>query len=448
MKPLLIYEATIVNENKKQTGSVLIKTGKIDTIYNKKVPRDVIQSSETINAKGKYLFPGVIDEHVHFREPGLTYKADILSESKAAVAGGVTSYMEMPNTKPQTITTRALDDKLSIAATKSLANYAFYIGATNDNLDELLRVDPTKTCGIKVFMGASTGNMLVNNPDTLKHIFSEVKIPIAVHSEDEEIIQKNLQLYRKRYSDNIPVYLHPEIRSEEACYKSTVKAVELANQYNARLHILHLSTARELELLEGHLYSKNKLITGEVCVHHLWFDDSDYKSLGTRIKWNPAIKTRKDREALLEAVKSNKIDTIATDHAPHTLEEKNKDYIHAVSGGPMIQHSLPAMLEMHRKNMIGLETIVEKMCHAPARIFSIEKRGFIREGYWADLVLINPDKPWKVSKDNILYKCRWSPLEGQYFKNRIEKTFVNGQLVFDNGIINEDIKGKALTFNP
>jgi len=448
MKPLLIHEATIVNENKTQTGSVLIRTGKIDTIYYKKVPHNIIQSSETINAKRKYLFPGVIDEHVHFREPGLTYKADILSESKAAVAGGVTSYMEMPNTKPQTITTRALDDKLSIAATKSLANYAFYIGATNDNLDELLRVDPTKTCGIKVFMGASTGNMLVNNPDTLKHIFSEVKIPIAVHSEDEEIIQKNLQLYRKRYSDNIPVYLHPEIRSEEACYKSTVKAVELANQYNARLHILHLSTARELELLEGHLYSKNKLITGEVCVHHLWFDDSDYKSLGTRIKWNPAIKTRKDREALLEAVKSNKIDTIATDHAPHTLEEKNKDYIHAVSGGPMIQHSLPAMLEMHNRNLISLETIVEKMCHAPARIFSIEKRGFIREGYWADLVLVNPDKPWKVSKDNILYKCRWSPLEGQYFKNRIEKTFVNGQLVFDNGIINEDIKGKALTFNP
>ena len=447
MKPLLIHEATLVNENKKQTGSVLIRAGKIDTIYYKKIPRDVIQSSETINAKGKYLFPGVIDEHVHFREPGLTYKADILSESKAAVAGGVTSYMEMPNTIPQTITTKALDDKLSIAAGKSLANYAFYIGATNDNLDELLRANPENTCGIKVFMGASTGNMLVNNPDTLKHIFSEVNTLIAVHAEDEDIIQKNLHLYRKKYKNNIPVYLHPEIRSEEACYKSTVRAVELANKYNTRLHILHLSTARELELLEGRPYSKNKLITGEVCVHHLWFDDSDYKSLGTQIKWNPAIKTRKDREALLEAVKSNKIDAIATDHAPHTWEEKNKDYIHAVSGGPMIQHSLPAMLDMFNRNLIDLETVVEKMCHAPARIFSIEKRGFIREGYWADLVLVNPDIPWRVSKDNILYKCRWSPLEGTQFKNRVEKTFVNGQLVFDNGIINENIKGKALTFN-
>jgi len=447
MKPLLIYEATIVNENKKQTGSVLISEGKIDTIYYKKVPRDVIQSSEIINAKGKYLFPGIIDEHVHFREPGLTYKADILSESKAAVAGGVTSYMEMPNTEPQTITTSLLDDKLSIASGQSLANYAFYIGATNDNLDELLRADPEKTCAIKVFLGASTGNMLANKPGTLKHIFSEVKMLIAVHSEDEDIIQKNLQLYRKRYSDNIPVYLHPEIRSEEACYKSTVKAVELANKYNTRLHILHLSTEKELELLKDCPYSKNKLITGEVCVHHLWFDDSDYKSLGTRIKWNPAIKTRKDREALLEAVKSNKIDTIATDHAPHTWNEKNRDYLHSPSGGPMIQHSLPAMLEMHNRNLIDLETIVEKMCHAPARIFSIGKRGFIREGYWADLVLVNPDKPWKISKDNILYKCNWSPLEGQQFKNRIEKTFVNGQLVFDNGIINENIKGKALTFN-
>jgi len=448
MKPLLIHEATIVNENKKQTGSVLIRAGKIDTIYYKKVPHYIIQSSETINAKGKYLFPGIIDEHVHFREPGLIHKADILSESKAAVAGGVTSYMEMPNTKPQTITTRALNDKLSIAAGKSLANYAFYIGATNDNLDELLRTDPAKTCGIKVFMGASTGNMLVNNPDTLKRIFTEVKMLIAVHAEDEEIIQKNLQLYRKQYKNNIPAYLHPEIRSEEACYKSTVKAVELANKYKTRLHILHLSTAREMELLESRPYSKNKLITGEVCIHHLWFDDSDYKSLGTQIKWNPAIKTQKDREALLEAVKSNKIDAIATDHAPHTWEEKNKDYIHAVSGGPMIQHSLTVMLGMHNRNLIDLETIVEKMCHAPARIFNIEKRGFIREGYWADLVLVNPDKPWKVSKDNILYKCRWSPLEGTQFNNRIEKTFVNGQLVFDNGIINENIKGKALTFNP
>ncbi|MBE9511869.1 MAG: dihydroorotase [Bacteroidetes bacterium] len=447
MKPLLIHEATIVNENIKQTGSVLIKAGKIDAIYYKKIPRDVIQSSETINTKGKYLLPGIIDEHVHFREPGLTYKADILSESKAAVAGGVTSYMEMPNTKPQTITRQALDDKLNTASGKSLANYAFYIGATNDNLDELLRTDPEKTCGIKVFMGASTGNMLVNNPDTLKHIFSEVKMLIAVHSEDEEIIQKNLQLYRKRYNDNIPVYLHPEIRSEQACYKSTEKAIELANQYSTRLHILHLSTARELELLEGRSYSKNKLITGEVCVHHLWFDDSDYKSLGTRIKWNPAIKTRKDREALLKAVKSNKIDAIATDHAPHTWDEKNKDYTHAASGGPMIQHSLPAMLEMHNRNLIDMETIVEKMCHAPAKIFSIEKRGFIREGYWADLVLVNPDKPWIVSKDNILYKCRWSPFEGTQFKNRVEKTFVNGQPVFDNGIINENIRGRALTFN-
>ena len=447
MKPLLIHEATIVNENKKQTGSVLISEGKIDSIYYKKIPGDIIQSSETINAKGKYLFPGIIDEHVHFREPGLTHKADILSESKAAVAGGVTSYMEMPNTKPQTITTSSLDDKLSIAAGKSLANYAFYIGATNNNLDELLKTDPTKTCGIKVFMGASTGNMLVNNPDTLKHIFSEVKMLIAVHAEDEEIIQKNLQLYRKRYSDNIPMHLHPDIRSAEACYKSTVKAIELANQYNTRLHILHLSTARELELLEGRPYSKNKLITGEVCVHHLWFDDNDYKSLGTRIKWNPAIKTRKDREALLEAVKSNKIDAIATDHAPHTWNEKNRDYLHSPSGGPMIQHSLPAMLEMHNRNLIDLETIVEKMCHAPARIFSIEKRGFIREGYWADLVLVNPDNPWRVSKDNILYKCRWSPLEGTQFRNRIEKTFVNGELVYDNGTINEDIRGKALTFN-
>lgn len=447
MKSTLIHEATIVNENKQQTGSVLIKAGKIDDIYYNKVPREIAQSSEIVSAKGKYLLPGVIDDHVHFREPGLTHKADIWSESRAAVAGGVTSYMEMPNTKPQTITRQALDDKLNMAAGKSFANYAFYMGATNDNLDELLRTDPEKTCGIKVFMGSSTGNMLVDNPDILKKIFSQIKILIAVHSEDEEIIQKNLKLYRKQYGDSIPVHFHPDIRSDEACYTSTAKAVELANQYNTRLHILHLSTAGELELLKGGPYSKNKLITGEVCVHHLWFDNSDYNSMGTRIKWNPAIKTQKDREALLEAVRTDRIDIIATDHAPHTWEEKNKDYIHAASGGPMVQHSLPAMLELHHRNLIDLETIVEKMCHAPARLFEIGKRGFIRKGYWADLVIVDPDNPWTVSQGNILYKCGWSPFEDQQFQYSIEKTFVNGQLVFDKGIINENIRGKALTFN-
>jgi dihydroorotase len=431
----LIKDAVIVNEGIEVKGSVLIEGSVISKVFLSQIPEHILTSSFIVDANGKYLIPGIIDDQVHFREPGLTHKADIYTEAKAAIAGGVTSFMEMPNTSPQTTTQELLEAKYQIGAQKSLANYSFYIGATNDNIEELLKTDPKKVCGIKIFMGASTGNMLVDNPDTLEQIFKRAKILIAVHCEDEQTIRKN-----------IPISAHPLIRSEEACYLSSSFAVGLAKKHHTRLHILHLSTAKEIGLFSNKGDLATKRITGEVCVHHLWFDDSDYEKLGTRIKWNPAVKTRNDKEKLLEALLDNTLDVIATDHAPHTLEEKGNTYAKAPSGGPLVQHSLNVMLQLHHQGKISLDRIVQKMCHHPAEIFQVKKRGYIREGYYADLVLLDPKIEWTVTKDNILYKCGWSPLEGQKLTGKVTHTFVNGNLVYDEGVFNEATKGMRLEF--
>ena len=447
MNPILIKDGKLINEGKQCQGSILLKDGKINKIFTGPVPEKILAQAKIINARQKTVLPGIIDDHVHFREPGFTHKGDIYSESKAAVAGGVTTIMEMPNTVPQTTTQQALKEKFSIASEKSLVNYSLYIGATNDNLKELLKTDPCTVCGIKVFMGSSTGNMLVDNENTLRNIFSEAPLLVAVHCEDEQTIRDNIRFYKQKYGLNLPFKYHPLIRSEEACYKSSSYAVNLARKYNTRLHVLHLSTARELDLFDNTLPPAEKRITCEVCVHHLWFDEGDYDTSGSLIKWNPAIKKAEDREGLFAGVLHNFIDIIATDHAPHTLEEKQKNYFEAPSGGPMIQHSLHAMLEFYHKGKISLEKIVEKMCHTPADIFRIDKRGYIREGYWADLVIVNPDNPWEINKDNLLYKCGWSPLEGQTLHAKVSHTIVNGHLVFKNGRFNESRKGKRLTFN-
>ena len=388
----------------------------------------------------------MIDDQVHFREPGLTHKAEIYTESKAAVAGGVTSFMEMPNTVPNTLTQELLEEKYALASTKSLANYSFYMGASNDNIDEILKTNPKNVCGIKIFMGASTGNMLVDNVDTLNKIFSRSKLLIAVHCEDETTIKNNLGIFRDKYGDDIPVEAHPLIRSHEACYKSSKLAVGLARLYNTRLHILHLSTAKELELFSNDIPLEKKRITAEICVHHLWFNSMDYQQKGTLIKWNPAVKSKSDQEALFNGLLSDKLDVIATDHAPHTLEEKDNPYMKAPSGGPLVQHSLQVMMEFYHMGKISLEKVVEKMCHAPAICFHVKKRGFIRPGYHADLVVVDPDRPVTVSKDNLLYKCGWSPFEGTTFRSSVVKTFVNGNLVFDEGRFHEEIKGQRLLF--
>ena len=443
---ILIANATIVNENNKFEGHVLINEGKIETIYNGIPEISGISHDKYIEAKDKILIPGVIDDQVHFREPGLTHKAEIYTESKAAVAGGVTSYMEMPNTNPQTTTQAALQKKFDTAKEKALANYSFYIGATNDNIDELLKTDPTKVCGIKVFMGSSTGNMLVDNKESLEKIFSQAPVLVATHCEDEETIKNNSATYREKYGEDVPIKCHPEIRSDEACYKSSSLAVSLAKKHNTRLHVLHLSSAKELELFDNQTPLNEKRITAEICVHHLWFDKNDYEKYGTRIKWNPAIKEKKDKEALLRGLLSNKLDVIATDHAPHTSEEKNNTYFKAPSGGPLVQHSLQAMLEFYHQGKISIEKIVEKMCHAPADIFKIKNRGYIKEGYWADLVLVDPAATQKVEKSNIYYKCGWSPFEEVTFHSKIAYTFVNGNLVYEKGKFNESIKGMALEF--
>jgi dihydroorotase len=442
MKSYLIKGANIVNEGQIFTSDVLVKDGVI-----KKIAQNIEEDADTIiEAKGKYLLPGVIDDQVHFREPGLTHKAEIYTESKAAVAGGVTSYMEMPNTVPNTLTQELLEEKYQTASKRSLANYSFYMGASNDNLKEVLKTDPTKVCGVKVFMGSSTGNMLVDNTETLEALFKECKMLIAAHCEDEDTIRHNMETYKKKYGEEVPFKCHPEIRSAEACFKSSSRAVELAEKHGARLHILHISTAKETELFRNDLPLEEKKITAEACIHHLWFDDSDYEEKGPFIKWNPAVKTAKDRAAILKAVLNDRIDVIATDHAPHTLEEKQNNYFKAPSGGPLIQHSLVAMLELHHQGKIGLERIVEKMCHNPAIMFQIERRGFIREKYWADLVLIDLDNPWAVLKENLYYKCGWSPFEGQKFTSRVTHTFVNGHLAYENGEFDESQKGKRLAF--
>jgi len=445
MSTLLIKHAIILNEGKQAAGSVFIRDNQIEQIIPE-VGQLPSKADKVIDAEGNYLIPGVIDDQVHFREPGFTHKGDIYSESKAAIAGGVTSYMEMPNTKPQTTTQELLEQKYVLASASSLANYSFYIGATNDNLDELLKTDPAKVCGIKIFMGSSTGNMLVDNPESLKAIFSGTKLLIAVHCEDESIIKNNIESAHTRFGEDVPVYFHPVIRNEDACYRSTRLAVELAVKYGSRLHILHMSTARELELLDATIPLSQKMITAEVCVHHLLFDSRDYFTRGNLIKWNPAVKTENDKNALLSALIDGKIDIVATDHAPHTLSEKQNTYFKAPSGGPMVQHSLVAMLEFCRRGLLKPEQVIEKMCHAPAELFRISKRGYIREGYFADLVIVNPDKRWTVSDDNILYKCKWSPLSGMTFSSTVTHTFVNGNLVYDNGKFNEQFKGRRLLF--
>lgn len=444
-----LFNARIVNEGEIFSGSVWCRNGRIDRVYRRDHNDEPeFTAGPSIDLENRFLLPGVIDDQVHFREPGLTHKADIHSESRAAVAGGITSFMEMPNTVPNTLTQELLEQKYQRAAETSLANYSFYMGASNDNLDEVLKTDARNVCGIKVFMGASTGNMLVDDVNTLEGIFSKSKMLVAVHCEDETTIRSNLDKAVQKWGESIPIESHPDIRSHEACYKSSSLAVSLAKKYNTRLHVLHLSTAKELELFTNEIPLKEKRITSEVCVHHLWFAREDYKPLGTRIKWNPAIKDKEDRSALLQGLLANKLDVVATDHAPHTKEEKNNPYLKAPSGGPLVQHALPAILELYHQGKITLERIVEKMCHAPAVCFRIEERGYIRPGFWADLVVIDIDQPIAVTDKNILYKCEWSPFEGTTFRSSVYQTFVNGNLVFDRGRFIKNIQGQRLLFNP
>ena len=443
-KGILIQNATIVNENKIFKGDLLIENEIITKISFKIKPT---KNVEVINAEGKFLIPGFIDDQVHFREPGLTHKANIATESRAAIAGGITTFIEMPNTVPQATTQHLLEDKFKIAAADSYANYSFMFGGTNDNLEELLKTDPKKVAGIKLFLGSSTGNMLVDNEEILEKIFSSTKMIISVHCEDEETIRKNTAIYKEKYGDDIPLKYHPLIRSEEACYLSSSKAIKLAKKTGARLHIFHLSTEKETHLFRNDIPLEEKQITAEVCIHHLWFSDKDYEEKGTHIKWNPAVKTEKDRLGLWKALLDDRIDVLATDHAPHTLDEKNNNYLNAPSGGPLVQHAIIALLEKVKEGVIPIEKAVEKMSHNPAKLFQIEKRGFIKEGYFADIVLIDMNKPQTVSKDNILYKCGWSPFEGTTFSSTITHTFVNGNLIYNNGIFNDEIKGKRITFN-
>ncbi|MGZ3750526.1 MAG: dihydroorotase [Mucilaginibacter sp.] len=443
MSSILIKSATIVNENRQYVSDLLIKDGLIARIDN----QIDVAADKIINAEGLHLLPGFIDDQVHFREPGLTQKGDIHSESRAAVAGGITSFMEMPNTVPNTLTQELLEQKYQIAAQNSLANYSFYMGASNDNLSEVLKTDIANVCGIKVFMGSSTGNMLVDNPNTLEGIFAQSPMLVAVHCEDEATIKSNLNHYKQLLGENIPVRLHPKIRSEKACYLSSSMAVGLAQKHNTRLHILHISTEKETHLFTNKIPLKEKRITSEACIHHLWFSDQDYETKGNFIKWNPAIKKSTDRDGILKAVLDGRIDLIATDHAPHTIEEKTQPYLQAPSGGPLVQHALVAMLELYQQGKISLEQIVEKMAHNVATCFQIEKRGFLREGYWADLVLVNLNEAWTVDKNNILYKCKWSPFEGTTFKSKVTHTIVSGNLAYSNGNLIEDNQGKRLAFD-
>ncbi|MCB0458041.1 MAG: dihydroorotase [Flavobacteriaceae bacterium] len=445
MKTVLIKNANIVNEGKIFNGDVLIEGDRISEIGESISSK----SSETkvIEADGLYLLPGMIDDQVHFREPGLTHKATIESESKAAVAGGITSFIEMPNTVPQATTIDLLEEKFARAAETSWANYSFMFGGTNHNLDEILKVDETKVAGLKLFLGSSTGDMLVDDVKVLEKIFSSTKLLISAHCEDETTIKNNLEKYKAEYGDDIPVALHPMIRSEEACYISSSKAIKLAEKTGARLHVFHLSTERETHLFGKKKLLTDKKITAEVCIHHLWFTDEDYKTKGSKIKWNPAVKTQKDKDGLWKALLDDRIDVIATDHAPHTLEEKNQVYTKAPSGGPLVQHALVALLEMYHRGVIPLEKIVEKFAHNPAVLFQIKDRGYIRKGYKADLVLVDLNAPWVVNKDNILYHCGWSPFEGTVFKSRVHYTLVNGNLTFENGKFPNRTHGERLTFN-
>jgi dihydroorotase len=445
IKTILIKNAKIVNEGSVTEGDILIEGD-----YIKEIADSIsVKSSDVIvvDAEGNYVFPGVIDDQVHFREPGLTHKGDIASESRAAIAGGITSFIEMPNTNPQTTTVEKLEEKFEIAANTSFANYSFMFGGTNDNLEEILKVNPKTVAGLKLFLGSSTGDMLVDDPEILEKIFSSTDMVISVHCEDEGTIRKNLQDHIDEFGEDIPMSKHPIIRSEEACYVSSSKAIELAKKTGARLHVFHLSTGKETKLFSNKIPLKDKKITAEVCIHHLWFSDKDYEKKGTHIKWNPAVKTAKDRDQLWKALLDDRIDVIASDHAPHTLEEKNNKYVKAPSGGPLVQHAFVAMIEMFHKEKIALPKIAEKMAHNPAILFQVEKRGFIKEGYFADLVIVDINNPWTVNKENILYKCGWSPFEGTTFRSRITHTFLNGTLVYNNFKVLDIKAGKRLTFN-
>jgi dihydroorotase len=445
LRTTLIKNAHIVTDGKTVKGDILIEGN-----YIKEINDSISAKSadvHVLDAEGKYVLPGAIDDQVHFREPGLTQKANIETESRAAIAGGITSFIEMPNTNPQTTTVEKLEEKFDIAAKTSYANYSFMFGGTNDNLEEILKVDPKSVAGLKLFLGSSTGNMLVDDPAVLEKIFKSTDMVISVHCEDEATIKKNLQEHIDKFGDDIPLKYHPIIRSEEACYISSSRAIELAEKTGARLHVFHLSTGKETNLFSNKIPLKDKKITAEVCIHHLWFSDEDYDKKGTLIKWNPAVKTKEDRDQLWEALLDDRIDVIATDHAPHTIEEKNNVYTKAPSGGPLVQHAIPAMLEMYHKGKISIEKVVEKMCHNPAILFQVEKRGYVKEGYFADLVLVDLNNPWTVKKDNILYKCGWSPFEGATFKSRITHTFLNGALVYQNGKFNDVKAAKRLTFD-
>ena len=440
----LLKSASIVNEGKIFVADVLIKDGRIEKIDSTITVQEKV---EEIGLSGKFLLPGCIDDQVHFREPGLTHKANIATESRAAVAGGITSFMEMPNTVPNTLTQELLEEKYLIASRSSLANYSFFMGASNDNIDEVLKTDIKKVCGLKIFMGSSTGNMLVDREEALESFFKKVPpILIATHCEDEATIKANIEKFRAIYGDDVPVSAHPEIRSEEACYLSSSFAVRLAKKYNTRLHILHISTEKELALFDNSIPLEQKKITAEACVHHLWFSDEDYAAKGNFIKWNPAVKKPSDREAIFNAVLDNRIDVIATDHAPHTLEEKSQSYFKAPSGGPLVQHALIAMLEKYKQGKITIEKVVEKMAHAPATLFRMENRGYIREGYAADLVVVE-EKHHRIDRESLLYKCGWSPFEGTSFSYAIDKTFINGNLVFSDGKIIEGSLGERLSFS-
>ncbi|WP_340077306.1 dihydroorotase [Leptobacterium sp. I13] len=444
MNKILIKNAHIINEGITFNGDVLIE-GEYISKVDKSISAD--HTMKVIDAGGKFLLPGIIDDQVHFREPGLTHKATIATESKAAIAGGITTFMEQPNTVPQTTTIEKLEEKFAIAANTSYANYSFMFGGTNDNLEELKKL-PKKSCaGVKLFLGSSTGNMLVDDESVLEKIFSNTEMVISAHCEDESTIRTNLEKYEAIYGDNIPIKYHPIIRSEEACYLSSSRAIALAKRTGARLHVFHVSTEKETHLFRNDIPLKEKKITAEACIHHLWFTEDDYETKGTLIKWNPAVKKVTDRTALWDALLDDRIDIIATDHAPHTLEEKQQPYTSAPSGGPLVQHAFPAMLEKHKEGKITLEKIVEKMCHNPAILFQIKNRGYIREGYYADMVLVDLNAPWTVSEENILYKCGWSPFEEATFTSKITHTFVNGNLAYENGTFSEIKNAKRLEFN-
>ena len=443
MKKTLIKNAVVVNEGRVFESDILLGDGVI-----LELDRHIIEpNAQVIDVKGKHVFPGVIDDQVHFREPGLTHKGDIVSESRAAIAGGVTSFMEQPNTIPQTTTIKKLEEKFERARETSFANYSFLFGGTNDNLEELKRLDKNACSGVKLFLGSSTGNMLVDDADVIEKIFSSTEMVISAHCEDETTIKRNLEKFKMQYGEDIPIKCHPLIRSAEACYLSSSKAIALAKKTGARLHVFHVSTGKETELFRNDIPLAEKKITAEVCIHHLWFSDADYDSLGTLIKWNPAVKTAEDRRLLWSALLDDRIDVVATDHAPHTWEEKNNVYTKAPSGGPLVQHALPAMLEKYHEGVISLEKIAEKMCHNPSILFQVKKRGFIKEGYYADLAVVDLNSPWEVEQGNVAYKCGWSPFEGKTFGSKITHTFVNGHLAYDNGAFSVGRFGQRLTFN-